>query len=138
MNGDIRFTMANTNLPNYYENFQGLDGVIRSATLTGNATAKRQVLAADYGLTWQATKTFALSEQIDFSNAHQPGITNSLGSALNTPATVVAGEQWPLRRSTTRILRVPRFPGSLHDGSCFQYYRQYQSAQRMPTLASRS
>ena len=85
MNGDIRFTMADTNLPNYYENFQGLDGVIRSATTTGNATAKRQVLAADYGLTWQATKTFALSEQIDFSSAHQPGYSNiSTGVTANT------------------------------------------------------
>ena len=91
MNGDIRFTMADTNLPNYYENFQGLDGVIRSATTTGNATAKRQVLAADYGLTWQATKTFALSEQIDVSNVHQPGATTLAGSTLNAPATVVAG-----------------------------------------------
>jgi len=91
MNGDIRFTMADTNLPNYYENFQGLDGVIRSATTTGNATAKRQVLAADYGLTWQATKTVALSEQIDVSSVHQPGATTLAGSTLNTPNTVVAG-----------------------------------------------
>jgi hypothetical protein len=85
MNGDIRFTMADTNLPNYYENWTGLDGTIRSATFTGNAQAKRQVLGIDYGLTWQATKTFALSEQIDFSNAHQPGISNiSTGVTQNT------------------------------------------------------
>ncbi|MGD0887707.1 MAG: hypothetical protein ABR889_00520 [Acidobacteriaceae bacterium] len=100
MNGDIRFTMADTNLPNYYENWTGLDGVnatgtgvtpaypaqaIRSATFTGNAQAKRQVLAADYSLTWQATKKFALSEQIDFSNVHQPGFSNiSTGVTANT------------------------------------------------------
>ena len=46
MNGDIRFTMANSNLPNYYENLTGLDGAIRSSTFTGIATAQRQVLAA--------------------------------------------------------------------------------------------
>ena len=40
----------------------------------------------DYGLTWQATKTFALSEQIDFSNVHQPGYSNiSTGVTQNTP-----------------------------------------------------
>jgi hypothetical protein len=87
MNGDFRFTMADTSLPNYYENWTGLDGVIRSSTLTGNAKAKRQVLGIDYGLTWQATKTFALSEQIDYSNAHQPGSVTLAGSTLNTPAT---------------------------------------------------
>jgi hypothetical protein len=92
MNGDFRFTMANTNLPNYYENWQGLDGVIRSATFTGNAQAKRQVLGLDYGITWQATKTVALSEQMDYSQAHQPGTSNiSAGVTANTPNTVVAG-----------------------------------------------
>ena len=37
MNGNVRYTNANMNLPNYYENFQGLDGTIRSTTFTGNA-----------------------------------------------------------------------------------------------------
>jgi hypothetical protein len=86
MNGDVRFTMADTNLPNYYENIQGLDGVIRSVTFTGSAKAKRQVLGIDYGFTWQATKTIAISEQIDFSNAHQPGLSSiSAGITANTP-----------------------------------------------------
>ena len=101
MNGDIRFTMADTNLPNYYENFQGLDGVaatgtgvtpaypaqaIRSATFTGNATVQRRVVSLDYGIVWQATKTIALSDQVDFSNVHQPGVSNiSAGITQNTP-----------------------------------------------------
>jgi len=101
MNGDVRFTMADTNLPNYYENWTGLDGVnatgtgvtpaypaqaIRSATFTGNAQAKRQELGVDYGITWQATKTIALSDQLDFSNLHQPGFSNiSAGITANTP-----------------------------------------------------
>ena len=57
MDGDFRYTNANMNLPNYYENFEGLDGANRSITFTGNASAKRQVAAADYGMVWQATKT---------------------------------------------------------------------------------
>jgi hypothetical protein len=35
MNGEFRYTKANMNLPNYYENFQGLDGLIRAITYTG-------------------------------------------------------------------------------------------------------
>ncbi|MGA3263621.1 MAG: hypothetical protein ABSC47_06215 [Terracidiphilus sp.] len=101
MNGDFRYTSANMNLPNYYENFQGLDGqsatkagvtppypaqAARSATFTGSATAKREVLSADYGIVWQATKTVSLSDQIDYSNFHQPGTSNiSAGITANTP-----------------------------------------------------
>ena len=95
MNGDLRYTKANMNLPNYYENFQGLDGAtsapaggIRSITFTGNASAKREVVAADYGIVWQATKTVSLSDQVDYSNVHQPGTANiSAGATLETPAT---------------------------------------------------
>jgi hypothetical protein len=100
MNGDFRYTNANMNLPNYYENFQGLVGesataagvtpaypaqAIRSATFTGNASAKREVVAADYGVTWQATKTVSVSDQVDYSNVHQPGTSNiSDGITANT------------------------------------------------------
>jgi len=88
MNGDVRYTSANMNLSNYYENFQGLDGAIRSITFTGNATAKRQVTAVDYGIVWDAAPTVRFSEQIDFSNAQQPGMANiSKGITANTPTT---------------------------------------------------
>ena len=104
MNGDIRYTNANMNLPNYYEQFQGLDFVASAAAkagppptpatpsygitsmFTGNASAQREVVAADYGIVWQATKTFSLSDQIDYSNVHQPGTSNiSAGATANTP-----------------------------------------------------
>ncbi len=89
MNGDFRFTKANANLPNYYENFQGLDGTVRSATFTGNASSTRQNVGIDYGIVWQASKTFTLSDQVDFSSVHQPGVSAiSAGIGLNTPATV--------------------------------------------------
>ena len=91
MNGDIRYTMSSTNLPNYYEHWTGLDGVIRSSTLTGSADAHRAVVSIDYGMTWQATKKIALADQVDFSSVHQPGYTNLAGSTLNTPSTVVSG-----------------------------------------------
>lgn len=86
MNGNVRYTSANMNLPNYYENFQGLDGAIRSITFTGNANAKREVIAIDYGINWDATKTVSFSDQLTFSNAHQPGTSNiSSGATLVTP-----------------------------------------------------
>jgi len=91
LNGDFRYSVSKSNLPNYYENFIGLDGVIRSATTTGNAIAQRRVVGLDYGMTWQATKTISLADQVTYSNVHQPGNVTLAGSTLNTPSTVVAG-----------------------------------------------
>ena len=43
-------------------------------------------LASTMASSWQATKTIALSDQIDFSNVHQPGVSNiSAGITQNTP-----------------------------------------------------
>ncbi len=87
MNGDFRFTKAKTNLPNFYENFTGLDGAIRTQTSTGSATATRQEIGGDFGITWQATKTFSLSDQVDYSSVHQPGTAKITESNQNTPIT---------------------------------------------------
>jgi hypothetical protein len=88
MNGNVRYTSTNFNLPNYYENFQGLDGTIRSTTFTGNATAKRKVTAVDYGIVWDTTPAVRFAEQISFSNVQQPGSANiSAGITANTPKT---------------------------------------------------
>jgi hypothetical protein len=88
LNGDLRSTIANSNLASYYENFQGLDGAIRNYSLTGNASAQRRMVSADLGATWQVSRTVALSEQFDFSNVHQPGSANiTQGITQNAPAT---------------------------------------------------
>ena len=88
MDGDVRYTNANMNLPDYYENYQGLNGTIRSLTFNGNASAKRKVIAVDYGIVWNATNAWQLSDQLTFSNVQQPGAAYaSQGLALNTPAT---------------------------------------------------
>jgi hypothetical protein len=42
-------------------------------------------------MTWNATKTISLADQVSYSNVHQPGNTTLAGSTLNTPATVVTG-----------------------------------------------
>jgi hypothetical protein len=89
MTGDFRYTKANSNLPHYYENFQGLDGTVRAATFTGSASAQRRVVAGDFGVTWFATKAFSFSDQVDYSDAHQPGVSAiSAGIGYNTPATI--------------------------------------------------
>ncbi len=88
MNGDFRYTKANMNMPNYYDSYQGLSGTTRSLTYVGNGNAKRDVVAADYGIVWQAMKRFSLSEQIDYSDVHQPGVaTITSATTLSTPAT---------------------------------------------------
>jgi hypothetical protein len=87
MNGDLRYTKANMNLPNYYENVQGLDGGIRSITYNGFAAAHRAVVAADFGMVWQATKTVSLSDQVNYSSVHQPGFSYlPIAATLSTPA----------------------------------------------------
>jgi len=53
-----------------------------------NASATRDVVGADYGIVWQAMKTFSLADQVDYSDVHQPG-TSTITSVttIATPAT---------------------------------------------------
>jgi len=86
LNGDFRYSVAKSKMV-YYENLNGLDGAIRSATTTGFANAQRRVVAFDYGMTWRATKTISLEDQVSYSNIHQPGNTTITGLTLNAPTT---------------------------------------------------
>jgi len=86
MNGNVRYTTANMNLPNYYEGVQGLMGAVRSIAYNGYAKAHRAVIAADYGFIWQASPTFTLADQANFSNAQEPGYSNlPIATTLSTP-----------------------------------------------------
>ncbi|WP_263379440.1 hypothetical protein [Granulicella paludicola] len=88
VNGDLRYTRANSSLANYYEAFQGLDGAIRNYSLTGNAKVQRRVVSSDLGVTWQSSKTISVSDQLDFSNVRQPGSANiTTGVTHNAPTT---------------------------------------------------
>jgi hypothetical protein len=86
MNGNVRYTYANTTLPNYYDDFQGLSGTSHEITYAGNARAKREAIATDYGVTWQALKKLSISEQIDYSNVHQPGVADMTSLTTVTSA----------------------------------------------------
>src|ERR1700730_8386952 len=77
MNGRVRYTGGNMNLPNYVEFFDGLDNMGKQVfTTTGFANAKRIAVSADYGILWQVSEKISLSEQFDFSNFRQPAISN--------------------------------------------------------------
>jgi hypothetical protein len=87
MNGNVRYTYANLSLPNYYDDFQGLAASTREITYLGHASAKREAIVADYGVTWQVLKKLSISEQIDYSNVHQPGVANITSATTVTSAT---------------------------------------------------
>jgi hypothetical protein len=74
MNGRVRYTGANMNLPNYYEYFNGLQtrGSLRASTVTGYSTAQRVNVSADYGVVWQVSEKISLSDQYDFWYFRQP------------------------------------------------------------------
>jgi len=88
MNGVVHYTRAPMSMPNYYDSYQGLNGTTVSLTYLANANATRDVVGADYGIVWQAMKTFSLADQVDYSDVHQPG-TSTITSVttIATPAT---------------------------------------------------
>ncbi len=105
MNGDVRYTDANMNLPNYYESFNGLATsntagylATTSDSYQGNGTAKREVMAIDYGIVWQAAKKVSIEDQISYSNVHQPGI-----AALTSGTAVVTATATPQTINSTSL-----------------------------------
>ena len=77
MNGRVRYTGGSMNLPNYVEFFNGLDNMGKQIFITtGNASAKRIDVDADYGILWQVSEKISLSEQFDFSNLREPAVSD--------------------------------------------------------------
>ncbi|MGA1985166.1 MAG: hypothetical protein ABSG72_02765 [Candidatus Sulfotelmatobacter sp.] len=116
MNGNFRYTYANTSLPNYYDDFQGLSGTSREITYAGNAQAKREAIASDYGITWQALKKLSISEQIDYSNVHQPGVADITSLTTVTAATPSVNSM----ALTTTVLNTPINPATGKPTSSFE------------------
>jgi hypothetical protein len=88
VNGNAHYTLGTMNMPNYYENAQGLDGAIRSAVSTGGyANAHRAVIGADLGLFWRLSPVFGLADQVSYSSIQEPGYANiPVPATLSTPA----------------------------------------------------
>jgi hypothetical protein len=116
MNGNVRYTYANTSLANYYDDFQGLVAKSREITYAGNASAKREAIATDYGVTWQLVKKFSISEQVDYSNVHQPGVANI------TSLTTVASATPSINSTTlaTTVINTPINPATNKPTSSFE------------------
>jgi len=76
MNGRIRYTGANMNMPNFNEYFNGFSSraALRAETTTGFSRGQRINVSADYGVIWQVSEKFTISDQYDFWNFRQPGI----------------------------------------------------------------
>ena len=116
MNGDIRYTYANTSLPNYYDDFQGLSGTSREITYAGNARAHREAIVTDYGVSWQALAKLSISEQIDYSNVHQPGVANITSLTTVTSATPNINST----ALTTTVIDTPLNPATGKPTSSFE------------------
>jgi hypothetical protein len=137
LNGDVRYTNANMSLPNYYDSFQGLletavkTGTpaattgyygVRQLAYTATGSAKREVFAADFGFVWQATKVFSISDQVNFSTAHQPGTTTMTSlTTVKTPTDTAgsngnAGINYPTL-TTTVVNTATTPPTSTFEGS---------------------
>ncbi len=86
MNGDVRYTDANMNMPHYLETFEGLSGQTRALKYTGHAHANRKVIAINYGMDWQASPAWSFSEQLTYSNVQQPGVADVTGEGWKIPA----------------------------------------------------
>ena len=116
MNGNVRYTKANMSLPNYYDDFQGLAGTSREITYAGNARAYREAIATDYGVTWQMLKKLSISEQIDYSNVHQPGVANITSLTTVTSATPNINST----TLTTTVINTPINPATGKPTSTFE------------------
>ncbi|HUA91008.1 MAG TPA: hypothetical protein VL991_00500 [Terracidiphilus sp.] len=48
---------------------------LSTSTITGSGKAQRINVSADYGIVWQISRAFSVSEQFDFENFRQPAIS---------------------------------------------------------------
>ena len=93
VNGVFRYTAANSNMASYNENFQGLDGAVRTESYKGSGIALRQNVGADFAATYQLTDKFSFSDQFDFSNVRIPGTGTFSGVNASIPAAAIAAKQ---------------------------------------------
>jgi hypothetical protein len=103
MNGDVRYTKANMNLPLYQDIFQGLAKTTLYQDYTATATAKREVTAVDYAFEWRAARNVSFDDQFTFSNEQEPGIS-TMTSETTTATAATAGNEtinYPTPTTTT-------------------------------------
>lgn len=91
-NGNIRYTGADLNMPNYFEYFNGLESrtTLRASTVTGYARAERIDVNAEAGFVWELSRKFDLTDQYTFDDFRQPATgylseVDQDGSSMLTP-----------------------------------------------------
>jgi hypothetical protein len=124
MNGEFRYTKATMNLPYYNDSFQGLTvgtktaGATRSLAYTATGSGQREAVAADYGVVWQITPKFSLSEQINYSLVHQPGTTTMTGlTTATTPLDTTTSTGNETINNPTLITTISAQGASTFEGS---------------------
>ncbi len=110
MNGRVIYMGTTSNLVNFNEFFNGLQSArIRQSVMTGTASARRINVNADYGITWQITHTFGVSDTFDFWYFRQPAtntFTTTTYAGTSTllppgaPTTTVASDYQELNQKT--------------------------------------
>jgi hypothetical protein len=116
INGNLRYTNAKMNLPNYSEVFQGLQGANRELAGSASASAKREVMAADFGIVWQATEKVSVADAVSFSNVHQPGTAVETGGTTVTVPTTVGQETINNTNLTATVVTTGNAPSMPTEG----------------------
>ena len=147
MNGNVRYTSANTNLPLYNELFNGLETRTgtREITVTGNAKARRVNVNADYGIVWQFAPKLSLAEQVDYEDFRVPGSNNYVQtdytgtSMLTPPATPgtasTTADVYFLGQKSTRNTLIARWQATPRAAVSLGYrYQRRHIIRRDPTV----
>jgi hypothetical protein len=122
MNGNVHYTRGSSEMPNYYESAQGLNGAVRSVIWSGgHATAQRSVIGADYGISWRATSKFSLSDQASYSSVHEP--SNSIIPPQAALLTAAAPNQ-TINYSGPLTAGVGTLPHGINGVLVYNYYGQ--------------
>ncbi len=123
MNGNVHYTRGTSDMPNYNESAQGLNGSVRSVIWSGgHATAQRSVIGADYGIVWQASPTVSIADQATYSSVHEPG--NAIIPPQVTQSTPSTAGNQTINYSGPLTPGVGSLPHGINGTLTYNYYGQ--------------
>jgi len=126
MNGQFNYSRMNMNMPNYFETASGLNGNARTEYFSASGSAKREVYNAEFGVIWQLTKDFDLSDQVTLTANAQPGNLNVSGyTKLATPTTPTTSETINYPTLTTTVTPSALVTGLVY-GNSYTYFGNEQ------------
>jgi hypothetical protein len=123
VNGNVHYTRGSSNLANYSENAQGLNGAVRSVNWSGgSAHAQRTVIASDFGIEWQASPALSIGDEVNYSSVHEPSYSIIPPQVtLSTPAT--AGNE-TINYTGPLTTGVGSLPHGINGTLTYNYYGQ--------------